>query len=137
MIKTRIAAAVSIISLIGIHLPAQADDTIYPESVQNYLIQLAIESDFLRVGDTTKHDHFILDIPSDTLVEMADTACAEFDSGKDHSKVKDRIKARNAVGLPDKVKDKLGEAGADKFADGVVKAAATKHCPKHKSKLLQ
>ena len=129
------ATALSIVSLLGLNLPAQADDTIYPVSIQNYLMQLAVEADFLRVGNTIEHDHFIIEIPTTTLVEMAGTACGQFNSGKLHLDVKNKIKTDSTVKLPVGVKNKLGATGIDKFANGVVKSAVNAHCSQHKLKL--
>lgn len=136
MLKIHIAA-VSIISLIGINLPVQADDTIYPLPVQNYLAQLAVESDFLRVGDTIKHDHYIINIPTVTLVEMGDATCSQFTLGKLPSDVKGVLKAKSIVELPIVVRSKLGETGVDRFADAVVKSAVSNECPQYTPRLLQ
>jgi hypothetical protein len=98
-------------------------------------MQLAVEGDFLKVGETTKHDHFLIEIPTATLVEMADTTCGQFDLGKVHSNVKDKVKTDSKANLPVATKNKLGETGIDKFADGVVKSAVNAHCSQHKLKL--
>ncbi|WP_009632806.1 hypothetical protein [Synechocystis sp. PCC 7509] len=135
MFKKIIITTLGIVSLVGINIPVQADDTIYPIDIQNYLMQLAVESDFLQVGDTTKHDHYIIEIPTTTLVEMAYTACDQFNSGNPHVNVKNKIKTDTQAKLPIKTKDKLGVAGVDKFADGVVKSAVNAHCSQHKVKL--
>lgn len=135
MLKTLTVTVLSIVSLSAFNLPAGADDTIYPVSIQNYLMQLAVKADFLRVGNTIKHDHFIMEIPSATLVEMADAACGEFTVGKLHSDVKTKIKTDSTAKLPDVVKNKLGETGIDKFADGVITSAVNAHCIQHKLKL--
>lgn len=133
--KNLTLTALSIVSLLALNLPTRADDTIYPVSVQNYLMQLAVEADFLRVGNTIKHDHFIIEIPSATLVEMANTACGQFDLGKLNSDIKTKIKTDSTAKLPGVVKNKLGEVGMDKLAAGVVKSAVNAHCPQHKLKL--
>ncbi len=135
MLKKITATALGFLSLLGLNLPAQADDTIYPLSIQNYLMQLAVEADFLKVGDTIKHDHFIIEIPTATLVEMADTTCGEFDLGKQHPNVKDKVKTDSTAKLPEAVKNKLGVTGVDKLSDGIVKSAVNAHCSQHKLKL--
>lgn len=135
MLKKITVAALGIVSLLGFNLSARADDTIYPVDIQNYLTQLAVEADFLTVGNTIKHDHFIAEIPTATLVEMADAACGQFDLGKVHSDVKNKIKTDSTAKLPNVVKTKLGETGLDKFANGVVKSAVNAHCAQHKVKL--
>lgn len=137
MLKKITVAALGLFSLLGLNLPVQADDTIYPISIQNYLMQLAVEADFLQVGDTTKHDHFIIEIPTTTLVEMADTACGQFELGKVYSNVKDKVKTDSKANLPVETKNKLGETGIDKLANGIVKSAVNAHCSQHKLKLPQ
>jgi hypothetical protein len=119
------------------HLPVQADDTDYPPPFQNYLNQLAIESDWFREGLGKKHYHFISYAPTGRLIAISNKTCTNLKLGQPYETIKASVEADSNSMFPASVINKLGTSGISRFADVAIKSAVVNNCPEFSSRLPQ
>lgn len=137
MLKRFTAAALAIASTLSFHLPVQADDTQYSQEIQNYLNQLARESDWIREGLGNKHYHFVAYAPTDKLVAIANTTCTQLSLGQSYTLIKAGIVADINLIFPASVTNKLGADGISRFTDVAIKSAVTNTCSQFSNILPQ
>lgn len=123
--------------ILPFHLPVRADDTEYPIPFQNYLSQLARESDWIREGSANKHYHFISSAPTGKLVALSNTTCTNFRLGKTYETIKAGVITDTNTMFPASVITKLGSAGVGRFADVAIKSAVVNNCSQFSSQLPQ
>jgi hypothetical protein len=119
------------------HLPVQADDTDYPPPFQNYLNQLAIESDWFREGLAEKHYHFLSYAPTGRLIAISNKTCTNLKLGKLYETIKASVEADSNSMFPTSVINKLGTSGISRFADVAIKSAVVNNCSEFSSSLPQ
>ena len=135
MLKNFFGVVLATASLLSFNLPIHADDTIYPVSVQNYLNQLALESQWIREKGTGKRYHLIASVPTEKLVALSTKVCLNFTSGQPFSVIKPIVKADSLLMLPSNVSVRLSNSGINRFADVAIKSAVNNRCPQFNSTL--
>jgi len=119
------------------HPLVKADDTQYPIPFQNYLSQLARESDWIREGSGNKHYHFISSAPTGRLIALSNTTCRDFRLGRTYQIIKAGVIASSNSMFPADVIAKLGTEGVGRFADVAIKSAVNNNCSQFSSSLPQ
>lgn len=135
MLKKLFAAVLGTASVLSLNLPVYADDTIYPLPVQNYLNQLARDSDWRREAGTGKHDHFIAEASTEELVEISDKVCQNFLLGQTFLLLKPIIRTDVLLLFTSDVLDRLGTDGINRFTDVAIKSAVDNRCPQYSIRL--
>lgn len=140
MLKRFTAAALGIASTLSLNLPVQAQvqtgDWAYPVPFRNYLSQLAVDSDWIRVAPLgQQHYHFIATAPLGRLVALANTTCTQIGQGKPYATIKTGVEADAKTMFPPDVITKLGASGVSRFSDVAIKSAVQNTCPTYSSSL--
>ncbi|PPS42738.1 hypothetical protein [Chroococcidiopsis sp. TS-821] len=137
MLKKFVGVVLGATFVLPFHLIARADDTQYPIPFQNYLSQLARESDWIREGPGNKHYHFISFAPTGRLIALSNTTCKDFQLGKTYETVKAGVVADSKTMFPTEAIAKLGSEGVGRFADVAIKSAVANNCTQFSSSLPQ
>jgi hypothetical protein len=136
----RFTTILGIASALSLNLPVQAQtqtgDWAYPVPFRSYLSQLAVESDWIRVGPLgQKHYHFIATAPLGRLIALANTTCAQMKQAKPYETIKAGVEADSQKMFPQDVLTTLGTTGVSRFSDVAIKSAVQNTCPTYSSSL--
>ncbi|HEY9780370.1 MAG TPA: hypothetical protein V6D09_09575 [Leptolyngbyaceae cyanobacterium] len=137
MFKKFVGVVLGAAFVLPFHLLVKADDTDYPLPFQNYLSQLARESDWIREEPGNKHYHFIAYAPTGRLIALSNTICKDFKLGKTYATIKASVEADSNSMFPASVTNKLGTSGISRFADVATKSAVVNNCFEFSSGLPQ
>ncbi len=134
MLKRFAATALGVVSALSFNLPVQAQtqtgDWAYPVPFRNYLSQLALESDWIRVAPLgQKHYHFIGTAPLGRLISLANTTCTQMKLARPYATIKAGVETDANKMFPPAVITKLGASGVSRFSDVAIKSAVQNTCP--------